>query len=84
MNFFNEYGLLVAAALPVVAIVGLQVFLFIAGERGTGLIPGVTRYPSIEFNPAVAEVATQPVASEPSTITITIASSNDEEERLAA
>ena len=83
MNFFNEYGLLVAVALPVVAIVGLQVFLFIAGERGAGILPGIGNYPSIDIGKAV-EVAPKQTMSETPTIVITIESSNDEEERLAA
>ena len=33
MNFVNEYALLVAVALPVVAIVGFQVYLFVCGDR---------------------------------------------------
>jgi len=82
MNFFNEFGLLVAVSLPVVVIVGMQVFLFITGERGSGLIPGLSKYPSIEFKKLAA--APQPVVSEVPTILITIKSSNDEEERLAA
>jgi hypothetical protein len=39
MNFFNEYALLVAVAVPVLAIVGLNVFLWFGGERGTLLMP---------------------------------------------
>jgi len=80
----NEFGLLFAVSLPVVTIVGLQVFLFASGERGIGLVPGFTKYPSIEFDRAVAEAATEPVACEPPTVLITIGASNDEEERLAA
>jgi hypothetical protein len=83
MNFFNEYGLLVAVALPVVAIVGLQVFLFMTGERGAGLRPGTSRYPSIDIA-KVAEAAPKQTMSETPTIVITVASSNDEEERIAA
>ena len=83
MNFFNEYALLVAVALPVVVIVGLQVFLFVAGERGTGLIPGLARYPSIEIRGAV-EAASHEVMSATPTVATAVESSNDEEERLAA
>ena len=39
MNFFNEYALLVAVAVPVLAIAGLNVFLWIGGERGTLILP---------------------------------------------
>ena len=39
MNFFNEYALLVAVAVPVLAIVGMNVFLWLGGERGTLILP---------------------------------------------
>jgi hypothetical protein len=79
MNFFNEYALLVAVATPVVVIFGLQVLLFVAGERGTGILPGFSKYPSIEM-PEPKAVNT--VAETP-TIVIHVAA-NDETERLAA
>jgi hypothetical protein len=79
----NEYGLLVAVALPVLAIVGIQVFLFIGGERGTLLLPGVNRYPSIELGKASAAVTAMPVV-ETAKVAATVESSNDEVERIAA
>jgi hypothetical protein len=84
MNFFNEYALLFAVALPVVAIVGIQVFLFIAGERGTGLLPGMGKYPSIELGRAVEVTGRVPVVSEKPTIPTAVEPSNDESERIAA
>lgn len=39
MNPFHEYALLIAVAIPVLAIVGLNVFLWFGGERGTLLLP---------------------------------------------
>ena len=39
MEFFREYALLVAVATPVLVIVALQVHLFVAGDRGTLLLP---------------------------------------------
>ena len=39
MNTFNEYALLVAVAVPVLAIVGMNVFLWFGGERGTLILP---------------------------------------------
>jgi hypothetical protein len=83
MNFMNEYGLLVAVALPVLAIVGIQVFLFIGGERDTLLIPGLDRYPSIELGKSSATVTPMPVV-DTAKVTATVESSNDEEERIAA
>ena len=81
MNFFNEYALLIAVALPVVVIVAMEVALFVSGERGTGLIPGFNHYPSIETGKA--EMVDQPVRSEAPAITA-VEPSNDEVERLAA
>jgi hypothetical protein len=74
MNFVQEYALLIAVALPVVAIVGLNVFLAMTGESTTLLLPGRMSFPSIPLEPAaVAEPATQSVES-----------SNDPLEKLAA
>jgi hypothetical protein len=39
MNFISEYSLLVAIALPVLAVVGLNLFLAFTGERHTLLLP---------------------------------------------
>jgi len=81
MDFINEYALLVAVALPVVAVVGLQVFLFVTGERGTGLIPGFGRYPSIELRKRDAEIVEMPAAYNADLVG---EPSNDEMERKAA
>ena len=75
MTFMNEYGLLVAAALPVLTIVGIQVFLFVSGERGTLILTGFNRYPSVASVTKRGEVIAMPVS---------VDSSNDEFERLAA
>ena len=81
MNFVNEYALLFAVALPVVAIVGIQVYLFVCGERGTLLVPGLTSYPSIEYGKSASATQVAPVTF----IGATVAeSSNDEMERQAA
>ena len=55
--FFREYGLLVAVAVPVLVIVGMQALLFISGERGTLLLPSVRPFESI----ALAEEDRRPV-----------------------
>jgi len=80
MNFVNEYALLFAVALPVVAIVGIQVYLFACGERDTLLIPGLNRYPSIQYR------NTTPTQVAPATFSSAAVSesSNDETERQAA
>lgn len=84
MNFFNEYALLVAVALPVVVIVGIQVFLFVSGERGTLLLPGLHSYPSVELAKG-AERIPEPVSVVPvAAVAVETAPSNDAAERIAA
>ena len=46
--YAHELGLLIVVALPVLIIVGLQVGLFIAGERGTLLLPTSRMLPAVE------------------------------------
>ncbi len=84
MSLFNEYGLLVAVALPAAVVVGMQVALFLAGERGTGLLPGFDRYPSIKLGGTGAGAAQEPVVAEAAGIATAVEASNDEMDRLAA
>ena len=84
MNFVNEYALLFAVALPVVAIVGIQVYLFVSGERGTLLIPGLNSYPSVEYGKAATATATQVAPATFSKAATVAEPSNDEMERQAA
>ena len=79
MNFANEYALLFAVALPVVLIVGMQVALYVAGERSTLLFPGMATYPSVA--PAIRAVDVTPPMETSAPVT---APSNDEVERIAA
>jgi hypothetical protein len=58
MDFFNEYALLIAIATPVIAIVAVQVALFVAGERDTLLLPGFGGYPSVPLAKRNAIVVT--------------------------
>ena len=85
MNFVNEYALLFAVAAPVVAIVGMNVFLWLGGERGTLLLPGANRYPAIEYGMVTAQAAMKstrmPASSSPAAVA---QSSNDEMVREAA
>ena len=83
MNFFNEYALLVAVAVPVLAIVGLNVFLWMGGERGTLLMP--TTHDRLSMWNA-AEAAAKGVTDEtPAATGIAVAApANDEEVRKAA
>jgi len=82
MNFVNEYALLFAVALPVVAIVAIQVYLFVSGERGTLLIPGLNSYPSVEYGKATTATQVAPATSSKSATRVE--PSNDEMERQAA
>ncbi len=79
MEFFREYALLVAVATPVLVIAALQAYLFVAGERGTLLLPSLMPFPSvaIEAEPHVAPVS----VIEARTV---FAAGNDHDERLAA
>jgi hypothetical protein len=76
----NEFALLFAVSLPVATIVFMQVLLAATGERGTGLIPGVSSYPSIVTGKMRAPRTTVSKA----TVDTSAASSNDEIERIAA
>ncbi|HEX5628489.1 MAG TPA: hypothetical protein VFX72_02885 [Usitatibacteraceae bacterium] len=44
---FEEYALLVVVCAPVLAVAGLDLFLTLKGERGTGLLPTPMRFPSV-------------------------------------
>src|SRR5258706_220011 len=81
MNFVNEYALLFAAAIPVVAILAIQVYLFVAGERGTLLVPGFNRYPEIEPSREAHTVAPGPVLGETSPATASLAPTHRHTER---
>ena len=60
MSFFQEYALLIGVATPVAVIVGIQVWLFMKGERGTLLLPSSPPFASIDN--ATAALARLPVA----------------------
>ena len=77
MNAYSEFALLVAVAIPVLAIVGINVYLFLAGEDDTLLLPGVRSYPAIGM-PASDET---PVAINPVPATV---AANEMFEREAA
>lgn len=62
MSFFQEYSLFFAVAIPVAVVVLIEAVLWLSGERGASLLPGLTRYPSVMSQ---AEIAAQMVAAEP-------------------
>jgi len=53
MKFIQEYALLIAVATPALVIAGIQFSLFMAGERGTLLLPELRRFPSVDIAEAV-------------------------------
>ena len=83
MNFFNEYALLVAVAVPVLAIAGLNVFLWIGGERGTLILP-TTQDRLSAWEPAEAAMKAVTDTTPTSTGAVCEAPANDEEARKAA
>ena len=62
MSFFQEYALLFAVAIPVAVVVLIEAALWLSGERGASLLPGLSRYPTVMSQ---AEIAAQMVAAEP-------------------
>ena len=83
MNFFNEYALLVAVAVPVLAIAGLNVFLWFGGERGTLMLP-TTQDRLSAWEPAEASLNAVTDTTPTSTGAVCEAPANDEEARKAA
>jgi len=62
MSFFQEYSLLFAVAIPVAVVALIEAVLWLSGERGASLLPGLSRYPTVMSQ---AEIAAQMVAAEP-------------------
>lgn len=62
MSFFHEYSLLFAVAIPVAVVVLIEAALWLSGERGASLLPGLSRYPTVMSQ---EEIAAQMVAAEP-------------------
>jgi hypothetical protein len=46
MDFANAYGLLVAVSTPVSVLTGMNLWLYLRGERGTLLLPGFGAWPA--------------------------------------
>ncbi|HXN16433.1 MAG TPA: hypothetical protein VN878_08640 [Usitatibacter sp.] len=84
MNFVHEYALLVAVALPVLIILGMQVFLFRGGERGTLLLPGFKAFPTVGLAEGHEKAVVEMPAQAPTPSTAANASTNDEFLREAA
>lgn len=70
-EFMQEYGLLIAVALPPTVIVCMNVYLALTGERGTLLLPssaplpGVRPYEMERFLEQKQPEDLEPVAEEP-------------------
>ena len=45
--YTHEYALLAVVAIPFLAVVGLNVYLWWGGERGTLLMPGTKSFPAL-------------------------------------
>jgi len=90
MNYFQEYALLVAVAIPILAIVGLNVYLWWGGERGTLLMPSSQRLPKVLDTLEVAEdpmpvgYEAAPVAMAAESALASAVPANDVREREAA
>lgn len=56
MSLFEEYALLFAVCIPVLAVAGLDLFLALNGERGAGLLPAPMRFPPVASARAVDSV----------------------------
>lgn len=66
MSLIHEYMLLIAVATPLFALSGMNVFLYMAGERNTLLLPVMRAYPTMDAAPAEAaapELAAAPAAA---------------------
>jgi hypothetical protein len=50
MNAIHEYALLFAVAVPLLAVIGLNLFLYLGGERGAGLFPSSRPFPVEELD----------------------------------
>jgi hypothetical protein len=85
MKFFREYGLLVAVLTPVLVIAGMQVYLFVAGERGTLLFPSLEAYKSIAIEAAARPRALLDAGTElPRTVFVANGEHDDPLDRIAA
>ena len=67
MGFFEEYALLIAVALPAGIVAGMNLLLYLAGERGTLLLPGVHAFPPVDIEPPAAPEARPFESAEPPT-----------------
>jgi hypothetical protein len=61
MDAFQEYALLIAIAIPMVLIAGINMFLALTGERGTLLLP----IPEPLATPGVMPTDVQPASCAP-------------------
>jgi hypothetical protein len=68
MNYFQEYALLIAVAIPCLAIVGINVYLWGNGERGTLLLPSAENFKTMAMGEEVQEE--QPVGYEAAPVAI--------------
>ena len=68
MNFFPEYALLFAVAIPLAVLIGINIGLWFGGERDTLLLPRMNSFPTgevrTEASPEqVVEMGPKPVVA---------------------
>jgi hypothetical protein len=77
MNVIHEYALLFAIAVPLLAVIGLNLALYLGGERGAGLFPSSRPFP-------VEEIDMDATVRAPAPHVAPATAANDEGERRAA
>ena len=76
MNALHAYALLVAVSVPVSTLLAMNVWLYLAGERDTLMLPGLRSWPAVEMAPKAEESAPAPASA--------ASAANEEPYRLAA
>ena len=89
MNFFQEYALLFVVAMPILALAGINVYLWWGGESGTLLLPSLKGFPAVEMTESVEEempvgYGAAPVVTSVDSAMIEVAPANDVHVREAA
>jgi hypothetical protein len=77
MDALHAYALLVAVSVPVSTLLAMNVWLYLAGERDTLMLPGLRGWTAVEMTPPKAE------ESAPAPAPAAVAA-NEEPFRLAA
>ena len=65
MNLIQEFAQLAAVASPIVAIAAINLSLYLAGERGTLLLPDRAAFPSLALETVSMVEAPTAIVAEP-------------------